>query len=74
MLGKILIGFDLGKLQDDGLRVTPHLAHLLRKAIRLHEIGSMNRAIGNKRTTPVLANHQTKALQLLKGKTHRRAR
>ena len=34
----------------------------------------MDGAIGDKRAAPMLTNHQTKALKLLKGKAHRRAR
>ena len=71
MLGEVFISLELAELQDGGLGNAPEFAHLLRKAIGLHEVGGLRRAVGDERAAPMLANHQAKALELLKSQAHR---
>ena len=65
VLNEVLIGLDLAKLEDRRQRVTPHAAHLLGKAVCLHQVRGLGGAIGHKRATTMLANNEPQALELL---------
>ena len=73
MLGKVLISLDIAEFEDGGHRIAAQLAHLLGKTVRLHEVSGLGRAIGHECATPVLANDQAQALELLKGESDCRA-
>ena len=59
MLGQILIGLHLAKLENRGLGFSTHRAHLLGKAVGLHKIGCFCRTVSHKGTATVLPNHQS---------------
>ncbi len=65
MLGQILIGLHLAKLENRGLWIATHRPHLLGKAVGLRKIGCLCRTVGHKGAATVLPNHQSQAFQLL---------
>lgn len=74
MVGEVRVCLNLAELQDRGVRLTPHLTHLVGEAIGLHEVRGLGRAIGNKGAAPVLAHHEPQQLKFLQGQAHGRTR
>ena len=72
MLGEVLIRFKVAELKNGRTRLAPHRAHLIGKAVGLHEVGGLCGTVRDKRTTTVLTHDEAHTLKLLQGEANRR--